>query len=243
MRTKLFIPARMGSSRFPGKPLYKIKDKPMLQWVYDASIKSNADEVYVTSPDPEILDYCKQKNIPCVLTSIAHERCLDRVGEAAELTDSHPDDIIVCMQGDEPLVHETIINSIIAHHNNSDFKFLVGCLPIDEREYHDRNIVKVAYDNNFKTIYTSRSPIPNGPNGHKDSVRIFGLFSFDYEALQLFNRIPVSRLEVIETCDTNRILGTELDQHVCILPCQYRQQSVDCIEDISIVLSIIDTAP
>ena len=213
----------------------------MLQWVYDASIKSDADEVYVTSPDAEILDYCKEKNIPCVPTSSAHERCLDRVGEAAELTDSHPDEIIICMQGDEPLVHETIINSLIEHHKKSGFRFLVGCLPIDEREYLDRNIVKVAYDNNFKTIYTSRSPIPNGPNGHKDSVRIFGLFSFDYEALQLFNTLPVSRLEVIESCDTNRILGTMLDQHVCILPDEHKQQSVDCIEDVSIVLNIMDS--
>ena len=215
----------------------------MVQWVYDASIKSDADEVYVTSPDTEILDFCKERDIPCIATSNSHERCLDRVGEAAELTNSNPNDIIVCMQGDEPLVHETIINSLIEHHKSSDFKFFVGCLPINEREFYDKNIVKVAYDNNFKTIYTSRSPIPNGPNGYKDSVRIFGLFSFSYEALQIFNTLPVSRLEVLESCDTNRILGTQLDQYICILSNERPQQSVDCIDDISKVLSVLNSKP
>ena len=214
----------------------------MLRWVYDASTKSSADEVFVTTPDDEIIDYCSSYNMPCIQTSDKHERCLDRVGEAASIVNSSSDDIIICMQGDEPLVHQSIMDTLIDYHRKNSFDFIVGCLPVDEREFFDPNVVKVAYDDNFKTIYTSRAPIPSGKDGYKDSVRIFGIFSFSYQALLEFNALPVSRLEVIESCDTNRILGSSLEQHVCILPTTHKQQSVDCPNDIKLVTRVLDQA-
>ena len=239
MKTKLFIPARMGSSRFPGKPLYQIKGKPMLRWVYDASLKSTADDVFVTTPDQEIIDYCLKHEIPFVRTSNTHERCLDRVGEAAALVNCENDDIVICMQGDEPLVHESLIDELINYHKNNLYEFVVACLPVNKREFNDPNIVKVAYDDNFKTIYTSRAPIPSGKNGYADSVRIFGLFSFSFKSLLRFNNLPIARLEVIESCDTNRVLGSSMNQHICILSSDFNQQSVDCPDDIRLVLEVL----
>ena len=182
----------------------------MLRWVYDASLKSTADDVFVTTPDQEIIDYCLKHEIPFVRTSNIHERCLDRVGEAAALVNCENDDIVICMQGDEPLVHESLIDELINHHKNNRYEFVVACLPVNKREFNDPNIVKVAYDDNFKTIYTSRAPIPSGKNGYADSVRILDSF-FSFKSLLHFNNLPIARLEVIESCDTNRVLGSSMD--------------------------------
>ena len=93
-----FIPARMGSSRFPGKPLHLINNKPLIQWVYEATSKSEIDHLYITTPDEEIINFCKKKNYPVLKTSNKHERCLDRIYEAYSLLGRKNDkDVIVCL--------------------------------------------------------------------------------------------------------------------------------------------------
>ena len=222
----------MGSSRFPGKPLYKLYGKPMIQWIYEASIKSKADRVFITTPDKEILEFCKKMHYPCVETSLKHERCLDRIGEAYEyVTPKQESDILICMQGDEPLVQTIMINKLIDFHLKGNFEFVVSALKINEKEFLNKNIVKVAYDDNFRTIYTSRSPIPFSSEGYKNAVRIFGLFSLSPLGIRKFINLEVNRLEILEACDTNRICGTNLHQFVCIQDTKITQQSVDTKDD------------
>ena len=84
------------------------------------------------------------------------------------------------MQGDELLVHQALIDSLIECQKNSDFKGLVEFLPVGNHQPRDLNTAKFAYDDNFRIIYASRSLIPNGPDGYRNSVRIFGLISLDY---------------------------------------------------------------
>ncbi len=124
MRKYCFIPARMGSSRFPGKPLFKINNKPMIEWIYLSSKESNCDEVYITTPDQEIIDFCNEKNFPVLRTSSKHERCLDRIYESYNLLrNKSASDIIVCMQGDEPLIEANMINNIINFHTQKKIGF------------------------------------------------------------------------------------------------------------------------
>ena len=228
MTVYCFIPARMGSSRFPGKPLHLINGKPLIEWVYESASKSQVDYLFITTPDEEIINFCKNKKYPFIRTSNKHERCLDRIYEAYfSLEDKKEEDIIVCMQGDEPLTSYLMINDIIEFHKFKKSDFTVTGIPINEEEFQNPNIVKIAFDDNYKTIYTSRSPIPFSKEKHKESVRIFGLFTLSPEGLEKFYFLPPSRLEILESCDTNRILGTNLEQYVCIQKSIPTQQSVD----------------
>ena len=230
----------MGSSRFPGKPLFKILDKPLLQWVYEGSKDAEIDELYVTTPDKEIIDFCVQKKYQVIKTSNSHERCLDRIYEAYfRLDNRSEDDIIVCMQGDEPLVTAEMINNILSFHKSKNCDFAVSTVPIDEEEYNNESIVKVAYDDEYRTIYTSRAPIPHSKDGYKQSIRINGLFTLSPNGVKTFFNLPPTRLEILESCDTNRILGTELRQYVCIQSNSPKQQSVDVPEDIDLVTRIL----
>ena len=230
----------MGSSRFPGKPLFKINGKPLIQWVYEAAKKADIDKLYITTPDDEIIQFCKEKKYPFLKTSNNHERCLDRIYESYQYMDKKNDnDLIICMQGDEPLVNYKMINNIINFHKKKKCDFTVAGLPITETQFTDPNIVKIAYDDNFKTIYTSCSPIPHSKNGYKKAIRIFGLFTLNPNGIKMFHELPPSRLEIIESCDTNRILGTDLKQYVCILDNIPIQQSVDVLEDAEIASNLL----
>ena len=241
MRKLCFIPARMGSSRFPGKPLFKIKGKSLIQWVFESSIQAKVDEVYITTHDNEIIEFCKEKNYPYIKTSHKHERCLDRVYEAYKHLNNRKDnDLIICMQGDEPLVTPSMINRIIEFHSNKVCDITVTGLHITEKEFNDPNVVKIAYDDNFKTIFTSRSPVPYSKNGCSEAIRIFGLFALSPNGLKKFFELPPSRLEIIESCDTNRILGSDLKQYVCILDEVPKQQAIDVPEDVEIVSTLLN---
>ncbi len=91
--------------------------------------------------------------------------------------------------------------------------------------------MKIAYDDNFKTIYTSRAPIPYSRKQCKESLRIYGLFTLSPKGIDTFYNLPPTRLEILESCDTNRILGTNLSQYVCLQKNTSKQQSVDVYED------------
>ena len=232
MTVYCFIPARMGSSRFPGKPLHLINGKPLIEWVYESASNSKLDYLFITTPDDEIINFCEDKKYPFIRTSNNHERCLDRIYEAYfTLENREEDDIIICMQGDEPLTSYLMINDIIEFHKSKKSDFTVTGIPINEEEFQNPNIVKIAYDDNYKTIYTSRSPIPYSQEKNRESVRIFGLFTLSPKGLRKFYSLPPSRLEILESCDTNRILGTSLEQYVCIQKSIPTQQSVDVPSD------------
>ena len=217
------------------KPLFKINGKPMVEWVYEACAKANITELYLATPNEEIIDFCISKNYKYIKTSHSHQRGLDRIFEAynsLEEKKDKDDDLIICMQGDEPLVVPSMINKIIAFHEEIKCDFTVTGLPINNQEFHNKNIVKIAYDDNFKTIYTSRSPIPYSISKESnDSIRIFGLYTLTPKGLNQFHCLPPNRLEILESCDTNRILGSDLKQYVCIQKFAPKQQSVDTLDD------------
>ncbi|MEK9571207.1 MAG: NTP transferase domain-containing protein, partial [Paracoccaceae bacterium] len=116
MKTIGVIPARMAASRFPGKPLYPICGRPMVEHVYERSLMfKNWDGLFLATCDEEISQYAASKNMPTLMTSNTHTRALDRVAEAASVCgiSLSDNDIVVCVQGDEPMMHPDMIDATI----------------------------------------------------------------------------------------------------------------------------------
>ena len=239
------IPARMAASRFPGKPLVEICGKSMIRHVAETTIKfSDWNSVYVATCDDEIVEHLKG-DYKISLTSPRHTRALDRVAEAFvnECAEPKEDDIIVCVQGDEPLLDVDMIAATINPiKNNSDIRATVLAMPIiDPKLWENPDTVKLLFNDDGKVLYTSRVPVPYAKNGFTSNLgayRIVGVFAFEWAALKEFTEAPESRLEQLEACDSNRIFELSFDQYVARI--DYREcYSVDSPEDILLVEKVL----
>lgn len=234
------IPARMGSSRFPGKPLYLINGKPMIQHVIERSAKyKNWDRMLVTTCDKEIKKTVENIGYEVIMTSNRHKRALDRVAEAAKKIKSNDKDIIVCVQADEPMLTKQMIEEVVNPvKNNKNINSTVLALNItSEKMFNSKDIVKIIFNNSGKVLYTSRTPIPFVDSKFSiklDLRRIGGIFAFEYKYLRLFIKKAETRLEKLESCDSNRILDMSFDQYVAKVNIKY-SQSVDTLNDLKIV--------
>lgn len=201
------IPARMGSTRFPGKPLKKILDLPLIEHVRRRVLLCDAvDEVYVATCDHEIRAAVEGHGGSVIMTSSSHERCTDRIEEAAGRLKA---DIIVNVQGDEPLILPDAIKELVRPLQEKDSVSAV-CLiyPIlHEEDLTDLNTVKAVLDKNNFILYFSRSPIPNFERGRK--TRLFeqsGIMAYEKDFLHKYTRLPQTPLECAESVDMLRIL-------------------------------------
>ena len=230
------IPARMAASRFPGKPLKKICNIEMLSHVYlRAKLFKNWSNLTVALCDKEIKNFCIEKKYPHTTTSIKHVRCLDRVYEASKkIKDIKPDDIVVCVQGDEPMLRPDMISKVIEPLVKDKKECSVLAMDIDNKEqYLNPNIVKIVHDLKGRVLYTSRSPVPYAKKFSKKikAKRIYGIFAFTYRFLRKFSLTKESHLESIEACDSNRICDNYSNQYIA----RYKffpSYSVDTIEDL-----------
>ena len=219
------IPSRMGSGRFPGKPLFKIAGMPMLEHVWHrAKMYKKWDELLLATCDDEIKDFADSKNIPCVMTSDKHERALDRVAEAIEKSDFkiNEDDIVLNVQGDEPMMRPDMITATVKPMlDNADVNGVVLSMPIiDEAQFNDPNTLKIIHNIKGDILYTSRAPIPYCKEWSTDigAKRIYGIFGFRWQFLKKFTEIPESPLELVEACDSNRLYDNGLTQRVAFYP-------------------------
>ena len=161
------IPARMAASRFPGKPLKKICKIEMLSHVYlRAKLFNNWSNLMVALCDKEIENFCIEKKYPYTITSTKHERCLDRVYEASKkIKNIKSNDIIVCVQGDEPMLKPDMISKVIEPLIKDKKECSVLGMDIENKEqYLNPDIVKIVHDLKGRVLYTSRSPIPHTKN-------------------------------------------------------------------------------
>ena len=240
-----YIPARMGSSRFYGKPLFPILGIPMLGHVIErARMYKGWDQLYLTTCDKEIAEYGESVGIPIIMTSDQHSRALDRIAEAVEKTDAKvtEDDIIINVQGDEPLLApdmiEAIINPII---NEPDVDGTILSIDIvNEEQYRDPNVLKIIHDIKGDILYTSRSPVPYCET-FSDKIgakRIFGLFGFKWSYLKIFNQLDESPLEITESCDSNRLYDNGYTQRVASFP-HFNSYAVDVPDDIQKVETLM----
>jgi len=207
-----FIPARMKARRFPGKPLKKILGKPMIEHVFKRSSQfRNWSDLRIATCDKEIVNFCNSKKFPVVMTSTKHKRCLDRVHEAASKNKNKikDDDLVICIQGDEPMLTAAMIKNLIFPFKKSKkIKSTILAMEIINKEQlNNPNIVKIVHDIKGRVLYSSRSPMPyfsNFVKGRKPR-RIFGIYAFKWNYLKHFNKLKPSPLEIMESCDTNRI--------------------------------------
>ncbi len=238
------IPARMAATRFPGKPLKLINGIPMLMHVYlRASLFKDWNELSVAGCDKEISNYCKINHIPYLNTSKKHTRCLDRVFEATKKISKmksriKESDIIICVQGDEPMLRPDMIRTVIKDikKNKKAGSIVLGMLINNKKQFIDPNIVKIIHNNSNEVLYTSRSPVPYCKvfSPKVRAKRIYGIFAFRYGFLKKFNSTKESFLEKIESCDSNRICDNFGGQFVASYPFKI-SFSVDCAKDLKIV--------
>ena len=233
------IPARMASSRFPGKPLALLHGLPMIQHVFRrAKLCRQLDEVYVATCDAEIRDVAQGCGAKVIMTSPAHERATDRVAEAVE---HFAADIIVMIQGDEPMITPEMIESALDSlrgHSSISCVNLVHRIT-SQREFIDPNTIKVVADLNGNALCFSRSPIPHG-NFELTTANIFKqvcVITFTRQCLQEFSRLPSTPLEHAESIDMLRLL--EHGRCVHLVETRVATHSVDTPEDLELVQTMM----
>jgi len=239
------IPARMASSRFPGKPLAKICGVPMIGHVYLRSKMSKIlSDVYVATCDQEIVDYINSIGGKAVMTMDTHERASDRCAEAMlkiEEETGNRIDIMVMIQGDEPLVHPEMINEAVRpmlDDRNILITNLLGKIRTLE-EFEDPNEVKVVVDKFSNALYFSREPIPSRKKGAK-TVPMYKqvcIIPFKRDFLLKYNSMPQTPLEIIESVDMMRILENGIE--IKMVPTRFHSKSVDTQQDLEVVKQLM----
>lgn len=229
----------MGSSRFPGKPMKDILGMPMIGHVYKrVKMSKTLNEVYVATCDKEIFDYIESIGGKAVMTSDCHERCSDRCAEAMlkiEKETGEKCDIMVMVQGDEPLTFPEMIDEAVKP-MIQDTSLVITNLVADLEgleAFENPNEVKVVMDKEGFALYFSREPIPSRKKGvlvvpMKKQVCVI---PFTRNFLLEYNAMEPSPLEIIESVDMMRIL--ENGQKVKMIPTAYKTKAVDTQEDLN----------
>jgi len=213
LATLIVIPARMGSSRFPGKPLEKICGMPMLgHCVKRAQLADGVDAVYVATCDQVIYDYVRSIGGNVVMTSESHQRATDRTAEAlvhieAETGVSY--DYVIMLQGDEPAVAPSSLAAMVPAFEDTsvDIVNIISEFSSDEA-FADVNNVKTVFDRQMNALYFSREQIPSPWKGQSHLPRWMqvGIIAFRREVLAWFLDQEETPLEQIESVDMNRAL-------------------------------------
>lgn len=244
-----FIPARMAASRFPGKPLHPLLGRPMLEHVYRrADLFKNWQSLSVCTCDIEIFNFCEKSQMPVQMTSKLHTRAMDRVAEAAKQMDTKiaEDDLIVMVQGDEPMLKPDMIQTVVAPLLAD---VTLGCSVLamsieDHAVWLNPDTVKIIHNLKGRVLYTSRAPVPYAKTFHKTlgAKRIYGIFGFRKSLLYQFTQLPPSPLELAEACDTNRMMDFDLRQVIAPYPC-IPSFSVDSPQDAAQVEAHMQSDP
>jgi len=239
-RITAVIPARYGSTRFPGKPLAEIKNKPMIQWVYEKAVNAgNIDSVIVATDDERISDTVKAFGGSAVLTSAEHQTGSDRIAEAVQDLDC---DIVINLQGDEPLIPSEIIDNLADAMIEENCPMVTVAVPFSctKSEPEDPNAVKVITDCNDYALYFSRSLIPYQREDGEAFFQLllhWGIYAYRKDFLQKFVTWEQGRLEKTEKLEQLRAL--ENGASIKVLRVQTPTRGVDTPEDIQIIENLI----
>lgn len=238
------IPARMGSSRFPGKPLAPILGRPMIEHVYKRCAMSRTlSDVYLATCDDEIAAATRAFGGKAVMTSDRHERASDRIAEAIATIDA---DIVVMIQGDEPMVHPTMIDEAVAPMlAEPSIQCVNLTAPIEtEEEFTSPNSIKVVMGLNGDALYMSREPIPTRFKNDFKALPAWKqvcIMPFRREALIRFTELAPTPLEIAESIDMNRFL--EHGVPVRMVPTRFASQAVDTPADLALVERLMANDP
>jgi 3-deoxy-manno-octulosonate cytidylyltransferase (CMP-KDO synthetase) len=226
------IPARMGSKRFPGKPLTPILGKPMIQWVWErAAWCSSLDYLYITTPDPEIIEVANDFGARTLLTG----KCTsgtERVLDAACKLCLSPDDYVINIQGDEPLVTPDMLDRLIAGVMRPCSVATLFYRSDAWANFHNHNVVKLVNDSYYQVLYFSREGIPSLPIGRVGRYsKHIGLYAYKVQELKRWTWMPAGRLEKLENLEQLRWLEHGLS--VVAVESETDTISVDVPEDVT----------
>lgn len=239
MKVVAILPARFASTRFPGKPLVDIAGKPMIQHVYErTSLTASVDRVIVATDDQRIFDAVEAFGGEAQMTRDDHPSGTDRLAEVAARIDA---DLIVNVQGDEPLIDPEMIDAAIAP-LLEDPAIVMGTLKTrldDSGEYANPNVVKVVTDRDGFALYFSRAAIPHGRDLAAGSVpdRVFkhiGLYVYRRDFLLRYPSLPETPLEQLEKLEQLRAL--EHGYRIRVVETDRQSIGVDTPEDVDKVL-------
>lgn len=228
------IPARYGSSRFPGKPLARIGNLPMILWTYQNSLKSSLlNEVVVATDDDRIYRAVTEHGGKAVMTSPDHPSGTDRIREVALL---YPDfGVVVNIQGDEPGIEADLISGVAELKvRRKEWAMSTAAVLMDEADIADPNRVKVVLDANGKALYFSRSPIPSQFKKKVPVYRHLGIYGYDRDFLLSYPELPPSALEESESLEQLRAI--EAGHSIGVYLTEEAALSVDTPEDLEIVI-------
>jgi len=245
MKIIAVIPARMGSSRFPGKPLATILGLPMVEHVYRRSIMSKAlIDVFVATCDKEIFESIEAFGGKAIMTSASHQRASDRVAEAAASLDF---DVVVMIQGDEPMIYpEMIDESVLPFFTKNE---RIDCVNLtaaikNEEEFVDPNTIKVVMDKNGYALYMSREPIPTRNIRNFKELSAYKqvcIIPFTADSLKKFTQLEPTPLEEAESIDMMRFI--EHGYKVKMVETNFSTQAVDTPQDLKRVEKLLRTDP
>jgi 3-deoxy-manno-octulosonate cytidylyltransferase (CMP-KDO synthetase) len=209
---KVVIPARYASTRLPGKPLLEIAGKPMVIRVAEQALKSHASEVVIATDFEKIVQVATEFKMSAVMTRIDHISGTDRIAEVVEKMSWNDDDIVVNVQGDEPLIDPKLIDDVaLTLTQHQEAVMSTACHPIhDESVFLNPNVVKVVMDVKGNALYFSRSPIPYPRDEvHKHQLtayRHIGIYAYRVGFLKQYAELSMTELEKIESLEQLRVL-------------------------------------
>lgn len=248
MRVTIIIPARYASTRFPGKPLAEICGKPMIQWVYERSSRcTSVDQVLVATDDQRIVDAVQAFGGEVAMTRDDHPTGTDRLAEVAETLET---DLIVNVQGDEPLIEpvmiETALQPLLADDSIPMGTLQTPLASLDE--YLNPNVVKVITDRNGFALYFSRAPIPH-PRDRADQLEAcwsslpvgkhVGLYVYRRDFLLRYQSLEETPLEQFEKLEQLRVL--EHGYRIRVAETPMTTQGVDTPEDLLHVQALLSS--
>lgn len=223
MKVHIGIPARMGSSRFPGKPLKKILGKSMIEHVYRRSmLAKNIDSVFVATCDTEIMDTVRKFGGNSYMTDKDIIRPGLRVASACEQINMNDDDIVVVVQGDEPLLHPEMIDIAVKPLiEDKNIQLLTLIANANETEWKDKNEVKVTIDKNDDILMMSRSPIPSnywdivGPRYKQVAIMPFRKkFLIDFQLMEPTSLELAEQIELMRAVESSIKVRTSISNFI-----------------------------
>jgi len=246
MTFALAIPARMASTRFPGKPLAMLGNKRVIEHVYNACKKSAyANNVYILTDSPEIYDFSKEINANCIMTSPQCQNGTERIVEAL---DKITEDFIINVQGDEPFIPSSLIDSMISLRQKKNCDLITCACPIkNAQDLINPNVVKVLRNSEGKVLYFSRSPLPfvRGESDYSkwlektSFLRHIGIYGYSKNVLEKYLTFKSSSLENCEMLEQLRFIDNGYE--FSLIESDYESIGIDTPEDLENAQNILKT--
>jgi 3-deoxy-manno-octulosonate cytidylyltransferase (CMP-KDO synthetase) len=223
----VIIPARFDASRLPGKPLLRIGDRPLIQWVWQCAQQSGAASVIIATDDARILEVARGFGADCVMTSPQHASGTDRIAEVVRARGIAAEQIIVNLQGDEPMMPAAVVSEVAqALRARPQIDIATAVAPIVSlAEFRDTNCVKALRGRDGRALYFSRAPVPwprdsvaaGEPTQFAGAWRHIGIYAYRVQSLLRFASWPPTLLEQAEKLEQLRALEHGMQIHLVAL--------------------------